>query len=93
MDWQEPPRLERVSIHTRHYWRVKQNGGVVLHQHAAVSIHTRHYWRVKHQRAKTMRQIAEVSIHTRHYWRVKHGYLGLRYGSDVFQSTPAITGG
>ena len=35
-----------VSIHTRHYWRVKRLGGC-LHGLNLVSIHTRHYWRVK----------------------------------------------
>ena len=32
----------KVSIHTRHYWRVKRPANLT-----GVSIHTRHYWRVK----------------------------------------------
>ena len=35
-----------VSIHTRHYWRVKHDE-MERRQEMAVSIHTRHYWRVK----------------------------------------------
>ena len=35
-----------VSIHTRHYWRVKRAVFCQVH-FAVVSIHTRHYWRVK----------------------------------------------
>ena len=37
----------QVSIHTRHYWRVKQRLDGGLLQVQRVSIHTRHYWRVK----------------------------------------------
>ena len=40
-----------VSIHTRHYWRVKQRLRYRIRQVAGVSIHTRHYWRVKPCRA------------------------------------------
>ena len=36
-----------VSIHTRHYWRVKQREQTRATIDAMVSIHTRHYWRVK----------------------------------------------
>ena len=36
-----------VSIHTRHYWRVKQYLSGKTMRQIAVSIHTRHYWRVK----------------------------------------------
>ena len=36
-----------VSIHTRHYWRVKQLCPLAAPADARVSIHTRHYWRVK----------------------------------------------
>ena len=36
-----------VSIHTRHYWRVKPAMATCLAGYATVSIHTRHYWRVK----------------------------------------------
>ena len=36
-----------VSIHTRHYWRVKRLLGCISNIGDAVSIHTRHYWRVK----------------------------------------------
>ena len=36
-----------VSIHTRHYWRVKQLALGMVADQFKVSIHTRHYWRVK----------------------------------------------
>ena len=36
-----------VSIHTRHYWRVKPDEARPKTKVSAVSIHTRHYWRVK----------------------------------------------
>ena len=36
-----------VSIHTRHYWRVKRQPLVRQDVLVRVSIHTRHYWRVK----------------------------------------------
>ena len=36
-----------VSIHTRHYWRVKHSIERQCEIHEIVSIHTRHYWRVK----------------------------------------------
>ena len=36
-----------VSIHTRHYWRVKRPHSLAIHHAFDVSIHTRHYWRVK----------------------------------------------
>ena len=36
-----------VSIHTRHYWRVKPHRLCPARPRWQVSIHTRHYWRVK----------------------------------------------
>ena len=39
--------LRYVSIHTRHYWRVKRGCQDLAGMIRAVSIHTRHYWRVK----------------------------------------------
>ena len=36
-----------VSIHTRHYWRVKLPATLYTQALEIVSIHTRHYWRVK----------------------------------------------
>ena len=39
-----------VSIHTRHYWRVKPGDYTEALELQIVSIHTRHYWRVKHER-------------------------------------------
>ena len=39
-----------VSIHTRHYWRVKLFAPAVGDVVSDVSIHTRHYWRVKRRR-------------------------------------------
>ena len=42
-----------VSIHTRHYWRVKPAGQAGQLDCVAVSIHTRHYWRVKRFDAST----------------------------------------
>ena len=42
-----------VSIHTRHYWRVKPAGQAGQLDYVAVSIHTRHYWRVKRFDAST----------------------------------------
>ena len=41
-----------VSIHTRHYWRVKLYKNVSAGVLEIVSIHTRHYWRVKPPAAK-----------------------------------------
>ena len=38
-----------VSIHTRHYWRVKLARASGFGDDIAVSIHTRHYWRVKRE--------------------------------------------
>ena len=35
----------------------------------------------------------EVSIHARHYWRASHGKIKAWALLNVFQSTPAITGG
>ena len=83
----------RVSIHTRHYWRVKRlclrcKGGCRY-----VSIHTRHYWRVKRAPVAIENVVPEVSIHTRHYWRVKQTAAAGSTSKDMFQSTPAITGG
>ena len=46
MDAANPCTL--VSIHTRHYWRVKHARHAELRKTWRVSIHTRHYWRVKH---------------------------------------------
>ena len=40
----------KVSIHTRHYWRVKPWPRPRGFRRAGVSIHTRHYWRVKPER-------------------------------------------
>ena len=42
-----PPQPRMVSIHTRHYWRVKPAGMSWSRWPIGVSIHTRHYWRVK----------------------------------------------
>ena len=39
--------LAMVSIHPRHYWRVKPRVIEELVLEGNVSIHTRHYWRVK----------------------------------------------
>ena len=36
-----------VSIHTRHYWRVKRAACTPRFRRRNVSIHTRHYWRAK----------------------------------------------
>ena len=88
-----PSRGARVSIHTRHHWRVKH--GVVrrLAAEVAVSIHTRHHWRVKHLGANLVPQAVFVSIHTRHHWRVKLADVLALGANATFQSTPAITGG
>ena len=40
-------RSKNVSIHTRHYWRVKLVLPAQIAHMQGVSIHTRHYWRVK----------------------------------------------
>ena len=82
-----------VSIHTRHYWRVKQAVEAVAEQQDRVSIHTRHYWRVKRVRIVAVLVDDGVSIHTRHYWRVKRSISASAARSRMFQSTPAITGG
>ena len=87
-------RGQTVSIHTRHYWRVKR---YLAAENAlidtVVSIHTRHYWRVKHEARVWAYGRGEVSIHTRHYWRVKRPVGRKICIRRVFQSTPAITGG
>ena len=58
-----------------------------------VSIHTRHHWRVKPVGAVRGARGDCVSIHTRHHWRVKpRDELELLW-RNLFQSTPAITGG
>ena len=83
-----------VSIHTRHYWRVKLVVAACAARFIKVSIHTRHYWRVKHAACAYRVGLGLVSIHTRHYWRVKrHCHPGASGGCSRFQSTPAITGG
>ena len=64
-----------VSIHTRHYWRVKRLQRGVRPERQLVSIHTRHYWRVKRREEDPEMEIRLVSIHTRHYWRVKPGTI------------------
>ena len=46
MDYWSDTRYD-VSIHTRHYWRVKQRTRIPGPARRHVSIHTRHYWRVK----------------------------------------------
>ena len=43
-------QIDSVSIHTRHYWRVKHASRPYERGAGRVSIHTRHYWRVKLQR-------------------------------------------
>ena len=42
---------QTVSIHTRHYWRVKLTPHTQRIKIREVSIHTRHYWRVKRMRS------------------------------------------
>ena len=44
--------IDFVSIHTRHYWRVKQGMQALGDEWLRVSIHTRHYWRVKRQKPR-----------------------------------------
>ena len=83
----------QVSIHTRHYWRVKPRGFQPRFARWGVSIHTRHYWRVKQPLGSAKRRATFVSIHTRHYWRVKPAVIRLTLIPGWFQSTPAITGG
>ena len=85
--------LAQVSIHTRHYWRVKLERTRHARVFALVSIHTRHYWRVKPVCAAGTYPNPFVSIHTRHYWRVKRAGVGIKRILPQFQSTPAITGG
>ena len=45
-----------VSIHTRHYWRVKPSTLSTVCHPDLVSIHTRHYWRVKRGGCRQARQ-------------------------------------
>ena len=84
---------QRVSIHTRHYWRVKHAIVRFPGRLQNVSIHTRHYWRVKPARKRKRAIFIDVSIHTRHYWRVKPDAVAVGLVVVMFQSTPAITGG
>ena len=85
-------RFVDVSIHTRHYWRVK-------HQHSAspstLSRFNPHPPLLAGETIDSLltSQGAHVSIHTRHYWRVKHRDAARRAVNEMFQSTPAITGG
>ena len=53
MDYWSDTRYD-VSIHTRHYWRVKQRTRIPGPARRHVSIHTRHYWRVKRARQSTL---------------------------------------
>ena len=65
-------RAEKVSIHTRHYWRVNPAITNLMRARTEVSIHTRHYWRVNLDELPDDSTKLPVSIHTRHYWRVNH---------------------
>ena len=88
------PTSIRVSIHTRHHWRVKRKKMVRRCYCQAVSIHTRHHWRVKPATLGAIQRGDVVSIHTRHHWRVKpRSKYSPEIVQAVFQSTPAITGG
>ena len=84
---------DRVSIHTRHHWRVKH----ALHQRqvavARVSIHTRHHWRVKQSFEAIDIVWVEVSIHTRHHWRVKlEEKLGKAQRASFNPHPPSLAG-
>ena len=82
---------EVVSIHTRHYWRVKPG-------HVAPPAHRKRFnphpplLAGETVQRITRRVCCVVSIHTRHYWRVKLGQP-IKQAHWAFQSTPAITGG
>ncbi len=59
----------------------------------AVSIHARHFWRAMHGACRGVVHLQRVSIHARHFWRAMRWVLaGGRHG-NLFQSTPAISGG
>ena len=60
----------KVSIHTRHYWRVKRLVQVLIHPHKRFNPHPP-LLAGKTKLQYTGRQRDFVSIHTRHYWRVK----------------------
>ena len=89
-----PPQPRMVSIHTRHYWRVKPAGMSWSRWPIGVSIHTRHYWRVKQpgHSAVQRRVIGSFNPHP----PLLAGETPAVYDQwpDIaFQSTPAITGG
>ena len=83
-----------VSIHTRHYWRVKRLQRGVRPERQLVSIHTRHYWRVKRREEDPEMEIRLVSIHTRHYWRVKRRWpRAARWLRPGFNPHPPLLAG
>ena len=84
---------KKVSIHTRHYWRVKRHPALQAGEHGCVSIHTRHYWRVKPWPSVPPQRGEGVSIHTRHYWRVKQGRVALGIGQHGFNPHPPLLAG
>ena len=82
-----------VSIHTRHYWRVKRQVPKRGVRPGVVSIHTRHYWRVKHALHPRKSRARSVSIHTRHYWRVKRALPSARQCFQCFNPHPPLLAG
>ena len=82
-----------VSIHTRHYWRVKQH--CWLWTGATAASFNPHPPLLAGETATAvwLDKNTMVSIHTRHYWRVKRAELLIQNFLRKFQSTPAITGG
>ena len=81
-----------VSIHTRHYWRVKPPDRAG--QAPAHCFNPHPPLLAGETQPVALQPVPRaVSIHTRHYWRVKR--LGAVDWPQPhgFQSTPAITGG
>ena len=83
---------DEVSIHTRHYWRVKQGVGGIWYAAPGFNPHPPLLAGETPDCPEPVRA-GRVSIHTRHYWRVKHVISVWRNKAKEFQSTPAITGG
>ena len=83
----------KVSIHTRHYWRVKRCA--MCAQERCRHRFNPHPPLLAGETAHSVSsaQHTLVSIHTRHYWRVKPVTDALLLMGKLFQSTPAITGG
>ena len=87
-------RRRRVSIHTRHFWRVNQ--ALQSMSRAAEQRFNPHPPFLAGESGMWGGILGNppVSIHTRHFWRVNPAasFKGVSAG-QMFQSTPAISGG